>query len=199
MDWSLERSVRRSAKRMSSPETIDSLNRVLAILERSFTQYMRFAKPYIPAGRENIRETVDEIVAGQDALAERVSHTIFEAGGLPDDGKFPIEFTDTHDLSIDYLIQEAIDCQKQDIVDLGQCVDALRLAPAAQSLASEALGMAKGNLETLEDLTRRPQAAMNLGSPPAFANDVPVQNEITGEPHRQEERKLLAGKPDSPR
>ncbi|MCI0333800.1 MAG: hypothetical protein L0228_11330 [Planctomycetes bacterium] len=144
---------------MSSPETIDVLNRVLVILRRSFAQYMRFAKPYIPLGRENVSETLEEIVAGQDALAERVSRTVFEAGGLPDAGKFPIEFTDTHDLAIDYLIAEAIDCQKQDIADLGQCVDALRLAPAAQSLAYEALGMAKGHLESLEELRADPAAS----------------------------------------
>jgi hypothetical protein len=183
---------------MSSPETIDVLNRVLAILERSFTQYMRYAKPYIPPGCESFAQSLDEITAGQNALAERVSHTISEAGGLPDNGEFPIEYTDSHDLSIDYLVQEAIDGQKQDIADLSQCVEALRLAPAAQSLVSEALGMSKGNLETLEELGRRPQAAMNLGGPPAFACDVPVEKEITGEPFRQEDRKLLAGKPDSP-
>lgn len=167
---------------MSSPETIEVLNRVLTILERSFTQYMRYAKPYIPPGRENIAQSLDEITAGQNALAERVSHTISEAGGLPDNGKFPIEYTDSHDLSIDFLVQEAIDGQKQDIADLAQCVEALRLAPSAQSLASEALGMAKGNLEKLEELARQPTVA----------------NETTGEPHRQESRAILAGKPDSP-
>lgn len=183
---------------MPSTETTDVLNRVLAILERSFTQYLRWAKPYVPPGREDVEQSLAQIVAGQDELAERVSHLVFEAGGLPDNGKFPIEYTDTHDLAIDYLIREAIDNQKQDIVDLANCAEALRHSPAAQSLASEALGQAKGNLETLEELARRPPAAMNLGGPPAFANDVPVPNEITGEPFRQEERKLLAGKPDSP-
>jgi hypothetical protein len=183
---------------MASTETIDVLNRVLAILERSFTQYLRYARPYVPPGREDVEQTLAEIVAGQDALAERVTQMITEAGGLPDNGKFPIEYTDSHDLAIDYLIREAVDNQKQDIADLSQCVEALRPSPAAQSLASEALGLAKGNLETLEQLARRPHAAMNLGGPPAFANDVPVRNEISGAPHRQEERKLLAGKPDSP-
>jgi hypothetical protein len=183
---------------MSSTETNDVLNRVLAILERSFTQYMRYARPYVPPGREDVEQTLAEIVAGQDALAERVSEMIFEAGGLPDNGKFPIEYTDSHDLAIDYLIREAIDGQKQDIAHLTRCVESLRHSPTAQSLASEALGLAKASLETLEQLSRRPQAAMNLGGPPAFANDVPVKNEITGEPHRQEERKLLAGQPDAP-
>jgi hypothetical protein len=183
---------------MTSTETTDVLNRVLAILERSFTQYLRYARPYVPPGREDIEQSLADIVAGQDTLSGRVTEMISEAGGLPDNGDFPIEYTDSHDLSIDYLIQEAIDGQRQDIAELTQCVEALRLAPTAQSLASEALGLAKGNLETLEELARRPPQAMKQGGPPAFANDVPVKNEITGEPHRQEERKLLAGKPDSP-
>jgi bacterioferritin (cytochrome b1) len=183
---------------MTSNETIDALNRVLASLARSFTQYMRYSRPYVPAGRERVNETLEGIVNGQDALAERVTQMIHEAGGLPDNGEFPIEYTDSHDLSIDFLVLEAIQGQKRDIADLTQCVEQLRLAPAAQSLAAEALGMAKGNLEVLQELSQQPQAAMKVDGTPAFANDVPVKNEVTGEPHRQEERKILAGKPNSP-
>ena len=118
-------------------------------------------------------QTIEEIVAGQDALAERVSEHIFESGGLPDHGEFPIEFTDTHDLEIDFLIQEAIGYQKQDIADLEECVDALRLAPAAQSLAAEALGMAKGHLESLEELHVDPTASTVIGrGEPAFDNNL---------------------------
>lgn len=159
---------------MSSPQTIDVLNRVLAKLEHSFTQYLRYARPYIPPGREALGEALEEIAAGHDLLAERVSQTISEAGGLPDNGQFPIEYTDTHDLGIDFLIQEAIDGQKQDIAELHQCVDELRLAPSSQALASEALGMAKGNLEKLEALRATPGASTLVGqAPPAFANDSP--------------------------
>lgn len=183
---------------MPSTETIDVLNRVLAILERSFTQYLRYARPYVPPGREDLEQSLADIVVGQDALAERVTQMISAAGGLPDNGKFPIEYTDSHDLAIDYLVRQAIDGQKQDIADLSRCVEELRAAPSAQSLACEALGQAKGNLEILEELARRPEAAMKLGGPSAFANDVPVENVIAGQPHRQKERKLLAGKPDSP-
>jgi hypothetical protein len=168
---------------MPSAETTDVLNRVLAILQRSFPQYMRYARPYIPAGREEVMRTVEEIVAGQDALAERVSQTVFESDGLPDPGEFPIEFTDTHDLAIDFLIQEAIDCQKQDIAELEQCVEALRLAPAAQSLAAEALGMAKGHLESLEELKGKAgQSTILRDGGPASANDPPISKETAGTP-----------------
>ena len=130
-------------------------------------------------------ETIHEIVAGQDALAERVSQTVFESGGLPDPGEFPIEFTDTHDLAIDFLIQQAIDCQEQDIAELEQCVEALRLAPAAQSLAAEALGMAKGHLESLKELKSKAGQSTLIGDgAPGSANDVPVSKERAGTPHR---------------
>lgn len=148
---------------MPSLDTIDTLNRVLAILQRSFPQYMRYARPYIPPGREDVMETIDEIVTGQDALAERVNRHIFDSGGLPDPGKFPIEFTDTHDLDIDYLIREAIGYQQQDIADLTAIADALRLSPVAQSLAYEALGMAKGHRESLEELRVDPTASTIIG------------------------------------
>jgi hypothetical protein len=149
---------------MPSPDTINVLNRVLEILERSFPQYLRYARPYIPPGRENIMQTIEQIVAGQDALADRVSQHIFESSGLPDHGDFPIEFTDTHDLAIDFLLQEAIDCTKQSVGDLEQSVDSLRLAPAAQSLASEALGLTKGHLELLQKQASGGAASTKVGT-----------------------------------
>ena len=183
---------------ISSPDTINILNRVLALLQRSFPQYLRYARPYIPPGQEDVMETVEEIAACQDGLAERIEQYIFESDGLPDPGKFPIEFTGTHDLAIDFLIREAIGYQKEDIANLKECVERLRLAPAAQSLAAEALGMAKGQLESLEELQAQPGASTRFGATPAFANDVPVSAEITGTPHRREEPKLADGDPHSP-
>lgn len=156
---------------MSSADTIDCLNRVLEILERSFPQYILWARPYIPAGRENVMQMIETIVTGQNALAERVSDYVFEAGGLPDHGKFPTDFTDTHDLSIDFLVEEAIDCLKQDVDDLAGCVEKLRVTPAAQALASEALGLTKGNLEQLQRLPRDPGASTLRTPEPARNNN----------------------------
>lgn len=144
---------------MSSADAVDTLNRVLAILRRSFVQYARHARPYIPRGRERAMETIYKIADEQDALAERVSHEIAESGALPDSGEFPMEFTDTHDLDFDYLIRAAIGYQQQDIADLKECAESLQLAPAAKSLVEEALGMAKGHLESLEELTSERDSA----------------------------------------
>ena len=169
---------------MPSSDTINVLSRVLTILERSFPQYMNYARPYVPSGRENIMQTIRQIVAGQDALAERVTRQIFESGGLPDHGDFPIEFTDTHDLSIDFLLHEAIDCLKQDVADLEICVHEMRLAPAAQSLAAEAAGLTKGNLELLQKLATSPNGSTKMSVAPATTNDVPVSNAAASTPKK---------------
>jgi hypothetical protein len=155
--------------RMATTDTISVLNRVLVILRSSFPQYLQYSRPYIPQGRENVLETVEEIVAAQTSLIARISEQVFESGGLPDKGEFPVEFTDTHDLGIDYQIRAAISYQKQDIAELADCVDALRLAPAAQALAAEALGMAKGHLQSLEELSSEPSKSTVVGAK-AFDN-----------------------------
>lgn len=182
---------------MPSPHTIEILNRVLVLVTRSFPQYLRYARPYFPPGREDVLKTINEIVTSQEQFVERIGQYIFELGSLPDPGRFPIEFTDTHDLAIDFLIREAIGYQREDIANLQQCVDSLRLAPAAQSLAAESLGMAKGHLQSLEELAARGDSSTKLGGAKAFANDAPVSADMTGAPHRQEERKLAAGEPHS--
>jgi hypothetical protein len=144
---------------MTYTDPIHSLNRVLSILRKSFPQYLRWGRPYTPPGREHLMQTIEDVALAQDGLADRVSVLVDESGGLPDDGEFPMEFTDTHDLAIDFLIDEAIGYQKQDVTELAQLVDDLKSAPAAQSLASEALGLAKGHQELLEKLGAKPDAS----------------------------------------
>lgn len=134
------------------PDTTQVLNRLLSILRKSFPQYLLYARPYNPPGDERVAEVFDEITAAQDSLADRISQQIEASGELADSGKFPIEFTDTHDLDIDFLLREAIGYQQQDIVAIESCAAATDLAPTAKSLAEETLGLAKGHLESLEEL-----------------------------------------------
>jgi bacterioferritin (cytochrome b1) len=135
-----------------SADAVEVLNRVLVILRRSFMQYLRYARPFTPPGREQAIETIHKIAEAQDALAERVFDAIVRAGGLPDSGEFPMDFTDTHDLGIDYAIREAIGYQKQDIVALEQMANSANPAPAAKALLDEALRLAREHLKLLEQL-----------------------------------------------
>jgi len=139
-------------------ETLDNLNRLLALLRRSFPQYLRYSRPYVPPGASGGMETFESIAADQEALADRVSRMVYDGGALPNTGEFPIEFTDMHDLAIDFLIKASVFYQEQDVQSISQLVDALQTAPAAKSIAEEALGLAKGHLDSLREL-QLPSAA----------------------------------------
>ena len=137
---------------MLPPDTNHILNRVLAVLCKSFPQYIRYSRPYIPRSRQEVLDTLEEIANDQTVLAERISQQVAEAGGLPQLGNFPMEFTDTHDLSINHLLREAIRYQREEIATLEACRDKLSFAPTARALVEEAVGMAKGHLESLLEL-----------------------------------------------
>ncbi|BBO32607.1 hypothetical protein [Lacipirellula parvula] len=132
-------------------DVIHWLNRLLAIHCRSFPQYMRWARPHVPAGRGQELEAVDAIALDQDIMAERISRMIIDADALPRTGEFPMEFTDLHDLDIDYVILTAVRYQEQDVAMIEQLVHRLQSFAAARSLAEEALGMSKGHLDTLRE------------------------------------------------
>jgi len=140
---------------MAQISTTYILNQLLAIVGRSFPQYLQYSRPYIPPGREDVLETLNGIVTDQNRLADRISQMIIDADDVPRPGGFPMEYTDKHDLGIDYLIRVAIEYQKQDIELIQSLIEALQLHPAAKSLAEEALGMAKGHLDSLEELNQQ--------------------------------------------
>lgn len=137
---------------MMQPATIFSLNRLLALLGKSFPQYLQYSRPHIPLGRESVMDTIGSIVTDQKVLEDRISQMLIDAEVPIRTGEFPMEFTDMHDLGIDFLVNRAIGYQEQDIASIGWIADHLDEAPAAKALAEEALGMAKGHLEALQEL-----------------------------------------------
>jgi len=158
---------------MPSTDAIKILNRVLTILEKSFPQYARYARPYIPPGRQRAMQALQDIAVAENSLARQVSDEIISMGGLTESGDFPMEFTDTHDLGIDYMVQEAIGYQQQDLAELEVCVDRLAAAPAAHAVVSEILNLAKRHLKTLEELHVQPGSSTSFGVNGAVANDPP--------------------------
>ena len=137
---------------MPPSDTVHILNRVLAVLCKSFPQYIMYSRPYIPRSRQQVLDTFGDIASDQTMLAERISQLVFDLNGLAQMGAFPMEFTDTHDLSVDHLLREAIRYQREDIAQLQACRDELTTAATAHALVEEAVGMAKGHLESLEEL-----------------------------------------------
>ena len=137
---------------MPATDTIAVLNRVLGIVLRSFPQYLRWSRPWVPPGHERQLEALEKNVTEQDAFAERIFEAVGDLGGRPDTGEFPMEFTDTHDLSIDYMLREAVGYGRQNVADLEAAAATPNLAPQAQLLVQEAVNTAKRQLASLEVL-----------------------------------------------
>jgi len=137
---------------MIDPSTAQLLNRLLAIVGRSFPQYLQYSRPYVPSGRDELTEAIDSIVSDQNTIGQRISQILLDAHAPLRTGEFPMDYTDKHDLGIEYLIEIAAEFQQQDIASIGQIVEQLQTAPAAKALAEETLGMAKGHLDSLQEL-----------------------------------------------
>jgi len=137
---------------MSKPDTQQVLNRLLTIVYRSLPMYLTYAMPWIHRGDEKAVATLQRIVDSQKQIAQRIAEYIQDHHGSIEMGEYPLDFPDTHDLSLDFLISKLLTCQKKDVSAIERCVSALSADRHAALLAEEALGSARGHLETLEEL-----------------------------------------------
>jgi hypothetical protein len=137
---------------MIQTATGDILNRLLAIHRSSFPMYLVDARPWTHSGHHRAVEVLEHVVADQRAMVERIAAMLLQSDIRPGPVRFPMDFTCLNDLSLDFAVREAIRCQLVDIASIARCVDALHDASAASTLAQEALGLAKGHLQALEEL-----------------------------------------------
>lgn len=144
---------------MPSPTTIDTLNRLLALHEKSLPMYLGYAAPWTIGEDTAAREVLGHIVADQKLMVDRIGQAVLDEGGVVVHGRFPLYFTGWHDLSYDFLVKQMIASQKKDIVTIENYIARLDSAPAARALAEESLGAAKGHLESLEELATAQQVA----------------------------------------
>jgi hypothetical protein len=137
---------------MTSPSTIDALNRLLALHDKSLPMYLSYAAPWTIGGDAAAQEVLGHIVADQKLMVDRIGRQIVDEGGVVSHGRFPLVYTAWHDLTFDFLVKQMIARQKKDITAIQGCIAQLNGAPPAKALAEEALGAAKGHLESLEEL-----------------------------------------------
>lgn len=124
-----------------------TLNRLLQIHYRSLPMYLASARPWVPAGHEKAAETLELIVVDEKRMIEKISEALLDVGADIELGEFPMTFTDLHDLSVDFLLKELVEAQRRDVAAIEDCV----ADSAGDPLAQEALGAAKGHLESLEE------------------------------------------------
>jgi len=139
---------------MNPSQAVSVLNRLLQILSRSLPMYLLDARPWTRREDLPIEGAMARVVADQRTYSQRVIRAIVARGGRPDPGPFPTWFTSANDIEIDYLQQRLIECQRDDVQALRQCVEVLSSEPSLQRLADEALGNAQGHLDILEEMTK---------------------------------------------
>jgi hypothetical protein len=140
------------------------LNRLLATIYRSLPMYLTEADPWVRHNELRARDVLATIVADQRRDCHRIAELILDRYGRIELGEFPMEFTDLHFLSLDYLIGELVRHQKQDIATVEACVDRLQHDPAARTLAQEVLGSQRAHLEMLEELAGQSIASSSTAS-----------------------------------
>jgi hypothetical protein len=139
----------------ASAQSVALLNALFQTVHRSLPMYLaEAADPWKHAGDEKAAETLENIVADQRAFAARIADMILDHGVL-DPGGYPMEFTDTHFLALDFLIGELVKYQRRDVARIQRIVKALSDDPEARELAEETLGAEKAHLEMLEALGRK--------------------------------------------
>ncbi len=140
---------------MDRRKTIDALNRLLVIMHRSLARYIVDASPWTPpalqaeAGQAQLLLT--NLVADEKLYAEKLADLIMTRGGTLDLGDFPMQFTDTNDLALDFMLGELLHCQRQDVALIEACARDLAADTEAKTLADEILGNARGHLQSLKD------------------------------------------------
>ena len=143
---------------MSKQGVYQTLNRLLTVIERSLPLYLSYTTPWTREGDDKATAALKHIVADQQQLAGRIADVILEMGPI-DLGEYPIEFYDLHDLSLEFLLTKLVEYQKKSVAKLERIAPELQEDRVAGALAEEALGAARGHLETLEELVGKLKVA----------------------------------------
>ena len=142
---------------MVEAKTNQLLEDLLVHQYRSLPMFLTEAAPWTHRGDENATGVLLDIVAYQRELSGRIAAELVQRGCPIDTGGYEMDFLDLHFLALDFLLPRLIENQQNEVTSIGCIAEQLEDDSVAYVLAKEALGAAKGHLESLEELT--PQGA----------------------------------------
>ena len=134
---------------------IESSQRLMQLLlhhYRSLPIFLTEAVPWTHRGDEQATNVLLDIVAGQRDLSNRIAAELEQRGWPLDMGEYPMDFLDLHFLSLDFLLQRLVENQQREVDAIARLSAEVDEDPVAHDLAQEALGAAKGYLESLTEL-----------------------------------------------
>lgn len=129
------------------------LNRLLAVHGRSLVSYLAEAVPWVRDGQGEAAELLTTMAGEQQGIVDKLGTMIVDEGGRLEPGGFPMLFTGYHDLSLDFLLSKLVELQGNDISVIQSVVNAADEGTATRAVAEDALGSAKGFLESLREFS----------------------------------------------
>ena len=113
--------------------------------------YLASAPPHRQFGDENTWEALQHIIDDQKQMIDKIADHVESLDGTPNMGEFPMDFTGMHDLSMDFLLQKALERQKNEVALIEQISSELEAGSQARALSQESLGAAKAHVEAIEE------------------------------------------------
>ncbi len=139
---------------MSEVDTFDILNRLVVLHHRSLAVYLNYAQPAWKRGEEKAKQVLELIAVDERSTVDRLSAMIADAAHNVRHGAFPMAYTGYHDLDFDFLLGKLIENQQDKILQIQESLDLVSAEPRAKAAVEEALGAAKGHLQSLKDLQK---------------------------------------------
>ncbi len=133
-------------------DSIPLVNRLIAMHRASLPVYLCDAVPFVRADEQSSMDVVEMIAADQVLTAGRLADALMSDNRAIASTGFPAYFSGFHDLAFEYLLREMVRLQTNDVAEISNIVAKLSTDPAARPLAEEALGAAKGHLESMGEL-----------------------------------------------
>ncbi|MEK6233510.1 MAG: ferritin-like domain-containing protein [Planctomycetales bacterium] len=137
-------------------DSLDVLNELLHLQYCSLPRYLTYGSPWEHRGNDDASVTVRRMAEDHERMSRRVAGFIYEQGGIPDSGEFPIDFAELHFLSLDYLLNEIVYYQRRELAEIKRLAEQAASDPQTLALVEETLGAEKAHLEDLEKFLQQP-------------------------------------------
>lgn len=143
-------------------KSVDLLNQLLHLHVRSLAMYVSETAFWRGAASQDadFDRALRALVLDQRTLGDRIAQAITGRYGAVRPGSYAMEFTDKQDLAVEYLLGEALNYERRALAVKQSIRQAIPAGDAeAVELVDEAIGAAKGHIESLEKLAAKPVGA----------------------------------------
>lgn len=131
------------------PESQPVLTRLLHREQYSLANYLLYAPPWVPPGREHAWEEVRRIAEAQRANAVRIGRLLVRRHGYAETGLFPVEFTRDNYVSLDYLVPRLVEHQQSLVADIERALGELGRDEEARRMVQTVLDGERKHLDAL--------------------------------------------------